>query len=525
MKDNKCLLLLKAQLRNEFGGKQKSKGRTITMAAIILVSVVMAAYAFGISFGLGSLGMASLVPSYGVALTSIVMLFFTVFKANGVLFAYKEYDFLMALPVSASTVIASRFMTMYLMNLLLTAGVMLPMGAGYVIWEKPGALFYLGWVLGILAVPLIPTTLAALFGALIILFSSRFKYANGVVTVVSLAATIGILVASMSLGGMDDGSFDVEKLQSLAEMLLGQIHRIYPPAVLFYGGIVEGNFLSMAGFLVLSLLWYVIFIKALSTVYKKLNTALTTYRTHSDYRLTEMKASSQMLALWKKEWKRFLSSTTYFMNMGMGAIMTVLCGVGCLFVEEELLNSLFQSEQAGEIVMRILPFAIGALLSMSCTTSVSLSIEGKHLWIIKSLPIEDVTIFKSKILMNLSLQIPAGLLAAILVNISFPLPTLMRIMVFVTPIACACFNSVWGMLINLKMPDYDWTSETTLVKQSMPAMAGMLGGLGGGLLLVAMEVLLWRIDAVVVTAVLTCFLAAGAYGLWQYVKRQKIAEA
>ena len=48
---------------------------------------------------------------------------------------------------------------------------------------------------------------------------------------------------------------------------------------------------------------------------------------------------------------------------------------------------------------------------------------------------------------------------------------------FVTPVVCALFNSLWGMFINLKMPDYNWTSETALVKQSLPAMAGMLGGL------------------------------------------------
>ena len=99
------------------------------------------------------------------------------------------------------------------------------------------------------------------------------------------------------------------------------------------------------------------------------------------------------------------------------------------------------------------------------------------------MPIEDITICKSKILMNLTLQIPAALLAALIINIRFPMALSMRILMFVTPVVCALFNSLWGMFINLKMPDYNWTSETALVKQSLPAMAGTLGGLVGGMIL------------------------------------------
>lgn len=519
---SKCFLLLKAQLSNEFGRKTKSKSRTFTRAAIGFVAVMMVVYAFMIAYGLGSIGMASVIPSYAVALTSLIMLFFTAIKANGVLFAYKEYDFVMSLPVKTSTVIASRFLTMYLMNLGLTAAVMIPMGAGYLFWTSPNLLFLIKWISGILAVPLIPTTLASLLGVLIILFSSRFKYANAVVTVVSLTLTIGVLGLSFGLGSMNDSDFDLTKLQSFGEMLLHIIHKIYPPAILFYQGIVQNQISSMILFLAVSILWYYVFIKAVSAVYKRLNTSLTTYHARSNYKLTEIKASTQLAALYRKERKRFFSSTIYCLNMGMGCIMAVVASLACLFISQDTLEMVFRTENAWDIIQRILPFAIGALLSMSCTTCISLSLEGKNLWILKSLPVPDITVFKSKILWNLTLQIPAGVFAALLINIRFPLTPAMRLFTFITPIVCSLFNTLWGMMINLKMPEYEWVSETALVKQSMPAMAGMLGGLGGGLIPVAALILLKNVNAEIVTAGITVLLTLGAFLLWQHIKVQKI---
>ena len=519
---SKCLLLLKAQLANEWGGKSKSKGRTVTRTVIWIVAAVMIVYAFFMAYGLGSIGMASVVPSYAVAITSLVMLFFTAFKANGVLFAYKEYDFMMALPVKTSTVIASRFLAMYVMNAILTAAVMIPMGIGYVVWAAPGFLFYPQWLLGILAIPLIPTTLAAMLGALIILLSSRFKYANALVIVLSLALTIGAIGLSAGLGSMQPEEVDITQLQSLSAMLLEKIHLIYPPAILFYDGVVRGQLLSMLAFLAGSVLWYYLFIKAISVVYKKLNTALMTFHARDNYKLTELKASSQLSALYRKERKRFFSSTMYCLNMGMGSVLAMVASTACLFVGKDILTQLFSSGQVWDTVQRVLPFGIGALISMSCTTCVSLSLEGKNLWIVRSLPVRDETIFKSKILWNLTIQIPPALLAGILLNIRLPLSSLTRVMIFLTPVAYALFSSVWGMFINVKMPDYGYVSETALVKQSMPAMAGMFGGMISGIIPLAALIPLRGVPAEAVTVGLTLALAAAAFFLWQYVKKQKV---
>lgn len=206
----------------------------------------------------------------------------------------------------------------------------------------------------------------------------------------------------------------------------------------------------------------------------------------------------------------------------MGSIMAVCLAIACCFVSPQQLAEATGIPMFGDMMMRALPLAISTLIAMTCTTSISLSMEGKNLWIIKSMPIEDITIYKAKLLTNLALQIPAAILAALIVNFRFPMALSMRILVFITPLSFALLSSLWGMFINLKMPDYAWTSETALVKQSLPAMAGLLGNMVIGILCAALILILHRIDAGLVTAVITVLAAACSYVLWEHIKKSKI---
>lgn len=133
---NKCLLLLKVQIQN-MAPKKKWGAKQIFLAAMYgILLAMLASYSFGLSFGLGFLKMEEIVPGCAVIVPGIVIFFFTMLKTNGIMFAYKDYDMLMALPIPTRTVIASRFLLMYLFNLGITTFVLVPMGVGYFLWVK-----------------------------------------------------------------------------------------------------------------------------------------------------------------------------------------------------------------------------------------------------------------------------------------------------------------------------------------------------------------------------------------------------
>lgn len=486
---------------------------------LVIVGIAAVGYSYMLGYGLGAAGIAEVIPSYGIAVTSLFTLFFTTLKTNGVLFGYKDYEMLMALPIKTSTVIASRFMAMYIMNLLFTFLVMLPMGASYVIFCKPGFGFYPVWFLGILIAPLIPTTIAVVLGSLVILFSSRFRYANVVTIVVSFGLVIGVLLTSFSAGQINESEFLVSQFASIGEMLTKQLHKIYPPAYLFHQSINQGSLVFLLLFAAISILWYFVFVKLVAKRYKKMNTGLMTYHAKSNFKMSALKTESPVKAVMRKELKRFLNCPIYILNTGMGILMSLVACGGCFVLGPDKMEAYLGMPGIFSELTKILPFAIACIVNMTCTTAVSLSLEGKNLWILKSLPLNPITVYKGKIGLNLLLTIPASLLCSLLLRLRIPMSALQTVFLFITPVIYSSFVSVAGMWVNLKFPNYQWASETVVVKQSMSSMIGIFGGMVNGAVPLLILIFLPAFDPLLLTAGFTILEGVGGWFLYQHLKQ------
>lgn len=522
---SKGLLLFKIQLMNQLVNKDKQKKHYIMYGVYGVLIVVLCIYSFGLAYGLSIMGLSNVIPSYAITITGLITLFFTAIKTNGVLFAFKDYDILMALPVTTSTVIASRFLTLYVLNLAFTALVMIPMGIPYIMSVRPGFLFYPVWLIGIIISPLIPTTIATVIGALIILFSSRFKYANAVTTIVTFLLIIAVLFVSMGsvfMGDFQNGQISVIQINSINDMVLTQIHKLYPLAILFSRSVVNNDLVSFLILILLSLGWYYIFVKLVSIKYKSMNTGLMTFHATADYKLKELKSETPLKALYRKEVYRFFSSTIYSTNMGVGAIMAVIFSAACFAVGPQKMEEMINIPGMADIFNKITPFLISAMLCMISTTSVSLSLEGKNLWIIKSLPIKAKTIFDSKILFNLTLQIPTAVVCSLLMAFRFTGSPVMLIMLFLTPIVYSLFSTVLGMYINILLPNYSWENEVTVIKQGMASMLGILGGLLNGAVPILILIVFKNGNAEIITIIFTAAEAVIAAMLYKVVSNARI---
>lgn len=527
---NSCLVLLKVQLINQYKlnnlvSKQnsKEKSRVIMMAIIfIILGGVLMLYSFGLGFGLGMLGAANIIPGYAVMITGIITLFFTMIKSNGVIFGYRDYDMLMSLPVKTGTIITSKFLSMYVMNTLFTTLVMLPMGIAYCVFEKPSVLFYFLWLIGMLTSSLVPTTIATVAGAVIIAISSRFKHTTAVATILSFVLLLGFMGGSMRLGNQDVENIDVNQLANLGKLFSEQINKIYPLSWLYTKGVVEMSLYHFTLYLVISLGWYYLFVKAISIQYKKLNTSLMTYQAKSNYKLRELKVQPPIYALYKKEMKRFFSSTLYVLNVGFGVVMMIATAIACFIMGPEKLAEFMQVEGMVSMFNKIIPFALSVMLTMTCTTSVSLSLEGKNLWILKSSPIQDITIFHSKILVNLTLLLPTAILSSLLIATRFPMDVISFLLLLIVPIAYSVFTSVWGMYINIKMPNYEWVSETAVIKQGMASMIGMLGGAVFAAIPIGIILIFNQIDYRISQSVCMVLIIGFTMLLYHKVRKSKI---
>jgi len=257
---NLCWLLVKNRLMAQLGinvfryekDTHKRNSKIATTVAIIICVIMLGGYCGGMAYGYAYLGMMELIPSTAMVISSLFTLFFTMFKANGELFGFKDYDMVLSLPVPVRTIINSRFLNMYLWNTSITSLVMFPMGIVYAFFAKPALGFYIMWLVGIFLTCLIPTTVAAVFGAIITAISSKFRYASAVSTILCIGFVIVFMVFSMTitttdtgLGEMfnsETGDIDKEAFSAIAPVISDSLNQVYPPAKLFTKAVVNGSF-------------------------------------------------------------------------------------------------------------------------------------------------------------------------------------------------------------------------------------------------------------------------------------------
>lgn len=248
-----------------------------------------------------------------------------------------------------------------------------------------------------------------------------------------------------------------------------------------------------------------------------MNTGLMTWHTRADYKVGVLKTSSPVMAVCKKEAKRFFGCPAYATNMGMGVVLMLLFGVAVAVMGMEKLEQWIEMPGMAAILVKMLPFMIAMLQCMSCTSCVSLSLEGKSLWILKSLPLEKKTIYQGKLLFNLLLTIPAGLLVSFMIAVRIPMDWGTRLLLFCVPVVYTVFISVLGIYFNIKMPKYDWTNETVVVKQSASSMAGIFGGMLNALIPLFLMLVLRGVFAELFAAVLVVLEGALAFVLYRHV--------
>lgn len=460
---------------------EKRKKRFLGMTAVWIVLILMlVCYVAAFSIGFIQLGMAEIVPMYLYTVVSLLILFLTFFKASSTLFSLKGYEMLAALPFSRTAIVISRFLGMYVTNLLAGLLIMVPGVVVYGYFVRPGIWFYLVSFIATVFLPLLPLTIASVLGAGITAISTRIKHRSLGESVLMMFLVVVIMVGSMMFSGQT-GQMDVAVLKDLAENVSVQIGHIYPPALWFQKAIA-GN----AGFLMLLLAVpaaiFVCFAAIIQRYFHKICMALNAVAAKNNYKMKSLHASGVTRALWKKELKRYFASSVYVSNTLVGYVLAVVAAVAMLILGPEKIMGALQFPGMGETVRRCLPFGIAFLLSMIPMTSCSISMEGGCFWQIQTLPVRGKEVYNSKILANLTVAAPFYFVTAVLLCIAMK-PTLAEaIWIFVIPACYLIFMAVVGITVNLAFPILNWENEVRVVKQSASTMVTMLIGMAGSLI-------------------------------------------
>ena len=511
MKNNGILLLktllLSTSQRNIFRySKDKKKRKRIvgnTIGLILLYAMLMA-YCVAMCVGYGVLGIIREAPVMCALVISLMAFFFTVFKTNGYLFNFKEYDMLMALPFEAKTVAAGKFLYMYVKSLPWYLSISFAMLIGYGYYARPAVFVYPMWVVLSFFLPVIPMLAASFLGFLIAKISAGFRKTNTVQTVL----TFIFILFCFSLRFIIEGIFRNDEVEAVLEKtseITEKAAEIYLPAGWFANAITKHSvpdILLLAGGS--ALLFWVLF-TVVGRSYRSINSALKSHAAARNYKMTQQKQRSVLRAIVFKEYKRLTGSTLYMTNGAFGELLAGLMGLATLLIGfDKIIAVVTQGAPIDSSILQpAIPFIIYFFIGMMATTVCSPSLEGKNYWIVQSLPIEKKTLYQGKMLFNMALTVPFMVFAVLCLCISAKAPLLNTVLYLILGIVLCAFSTSWGCVCGIKHMRLDWENEIEVIKQGtavavylLPNMFVVMG------LIVLMVVLGMRMDHKLLTLIM-----------------------
>ena len=411
--------LLKKQLQEIFRsyfynakqGKARSRVSTVgyfAFFAVLMVGVLGGMFTYlahSLCAPFAAAGMEWLYFTIMAMVAIVLGAFGSVFNTYSSLYLAKDNDLLLSMPIPVSVLLASRLLGVYLMGLLYSGIVILP--AVIVYWAVAGATLanVLGGVLLTALISVFVMTLSCALGWVVAKIS-LLKHKSFVTVVISLAffgayyffyframALIQELLANLAVYGtaVKDGAYPI--------YLFGSVGTGDAKACIIVTVFVAALF---------AIMWALISRSFLKTATATGKTARTVYRE------TTVRQKSIPAALLGREFAHFGASPNYMLNCGLGTFLMPVCALLILWKGGELLSTvetLLDGLEGSVPVM--LSICLCGVASMNDMTAPSVSLEGKSLWLMQSLPVTPWQVLKAKLSMQIILTaVPMALCIA-----------------------------------------------------------------------------------------------------------------
>lgn len=487
--------LLKKQLMEVFrmyffdSKKKRALSKRATIVRFILYAILM----FGVISGSFTIAALFTCPlffgaDYGwmyFAIFGVVSLFMgvfgSVFTTYSSLYLSKDNDLMLSLPIPVGKLILARILNVYILGLLYSLVIILPVIIVYLIMIPQTIASVIGCLLMIVHISVLVLILSCLLGWVVARISLKLKNKSFITVIISLVFFGVYYFVCFKAGDLIQSL--IEHLDTIGESLK---HTLLP---LYYFGLVGlGDWLAiLIVTAVIGALFVIIWL-----LMKKSFFRIITSNSQTNTQVSAKKAAKEanaaqktpFKALFAHEMSRFTSSANYMLNCGLGVVFMLLLGVVLLIKGPGLISA---AEEFLEIdiaqLAPAIPILIGFCFTMVDTAVPSVSLEGKNIWVVKSLPVTTWEILKAKMGVQLVLSVIPALFVSLCAVVIFPSSIIDKIFIILNPVIMAVFAALMFMTLGLKHVNLNWTNETEPIKQSMGVMIAMFGGWGYMLIL------------------------------------------
>ena len=450
--------------------KKRSKALIVLYFVLfaVLMIVVIGGLFTGVAFSLcGPLKAAGMDWLYFSLLGLIAVLlgaFGSVFNTYAGLYLAKDNDFLLSMPIPVKSIMTARLLGVYLMGLMYSALIAIPAVLVYQL-HSPNIAILATSLVWAFVLSIIVLSLSLALGYVVAKISQKLKnksFITVIISVVFIAAyyffyykaqgLLADLVANAVVYG--------EKIKSAA----------YPLYV--FGKAANSDVRSLA---VLAVVVGVIFVVLWQLLAHSFLRIATSSGNTEKIKYVERKAArrSAFSAVFSKELKRFTASSAYMLNCGLGILLLPILGIAVL-VKRDLFAVLATEETIGFMLPVLLCAVICLAAGMNNMASPSVSLEGKNLWLLQSLPVSPLKVLQAKLLLQIVLTGVPAIVCGICVCIAINVGWLTALMMLVTVLVCVVFMALTDLETGLILPNLTWTNEITPIKQNGAVMLSLL---------------------------------------------------
>ncbi|MDD4377209.1 MAG: hypothetical protein PHH48_03555 [Eubacteriales bacterium] len=466
----------KAMLSGMFKKSRGGKGRkTIGKTIFFIIVLIYVIGCFGILFGGMFMGICDPFASlnlqwfyFGFMGILVFLLCFvgSVFTTQNQIYEAKDNDLLLSMPIPPKYILASRLLALLGLNYIYEILVILP-GAVVYIMKQPVTLSgVVIFIISFLLLPLLVMAFSALFGWLIAFINSKMRNKTTVITVFTLVLFLSYMYACFKL--QDYMNILIQRGAEIGEA----VKRSMPPFYYMGTAIADGNWINMLIFVLCCIIPFGVVYYVLSSTFIKIATSNKGHK-KIKYKERSMKVKGTKTALINKEISHFTQSPMYMFNAGIGLVFMPIGAIALAFKYESLMATFQMMGLGNEIIGALVCAGLGAMCSMVIISAPTISIEGKTFWICQSAPILDKDVLITKAMPHIILSLPFIIVSALIAVIFVDMNLISIIMVFLLPIAITVFNALFGVLINLKFPKFDWINEIVAIKQGAAPMIAM----------------------------------------------------
>lgn len=463
-------------LLGSMGGKSAkakkgvSKGKLILLAVLYIYVLVVFGVMFGAMFtaltAFNTIGAGWVYFAIYAIISFVLMIMGSAAIAKTQLFDAKDNDLLLSMPVPPMYIIISRILSLLVVNLAYFLSVLIPAVVVWAISVGFSVIGVIAFILLSLGLLLLSTAMGVLMGWVIALVSRRAKSK----TLISVIFTLGFLAVYFYFYA--SAQKYLELIIQNGEVIAGKLKAVLP-LYWFGSAISDGNPLNMLLAMLICVVPFAIVFWVLTKTFNRIIAD-----SHSTVRIKEKKARfdavSPKKALLRREVSHVFASAPYLINSGLGVVMGVVAAVFLIIKKDMFATIILNVEMARNVMASLLICAAIFLIGMVYFTSATISVEGKTLWILRSLPMSSRDILVSKLKFHIYSTLPVSIMMWIAINVVCYVNWAFVIYSFLILAVYTLLTANIGMIENLRHPILDWTDEAVAVKSGMSVLFTML---------------------------------------------------